>query len=166
MSMPSWEVHEKYAKLMGIPIEIAKEINKLIDDLRWHDFFDSAVTERISTPDLRVLRELLGSPSGRIIVYNFDSALFYTPTWEPFRQRIEAYGNDGLKAFFLHMSLDLIERNERGRGFAAIEINDVSGFYREYIDEVEKFLQDRIDEVLADIWEDVRRREERKHSRF
>jgi hypothetical protein len=30
MSMPSWEVHEKYAKLMGIPIEVAKEINKLM----------------------------------------------------------------------------------------------------------------------------------------
>jgi hypothetical protein len=64
------------------------------------------------------------------------------------------------------MSLDLIERNERGRGFAAIEINDISGFYREYLHLVNKFLQDRIDEVLADIWEDIRRREERKHSKF
>jgi hypothetical protein len=42
-SMPSWEVHEKYAILMGIPIEIAREVNKLIDDPRWHDFFDSAL---------------------------------------------------------------------------------------------------------------------------
>jgi hypothetical protein len=24
--------------LMGIPIEVAKEINKLIDDLEWHGF--------------------------------------------------------------------------------------------------------------------------------
>ena len=64
------------------------------------------------------------------------------------------------------MFLDLIERKERGKGFAAIEINDISGFYRDYIEEVDKFLQDRIEEVLTDVWEDIRRREKRKHSRL
>jgi hypothetical protein len=142
--MPSWKVHEKYALLMGISIEIAKEVNKLIDDPRYHDFYDSAL-KRIEVPSL----------GGRLIVYNFDSSLFYMPTWEPFRERIEAYKRDGFRAFFLHVFLDIIERNMRGKGFEALQINDVNGLYKEYIEEVEKFLQSRIDEVVRDVIEDI-----------
>jgi hypothetical protein len=142
--MPSWEVHEKYAILMGVPIEVAREVNKLIDDPRWHDFFDSAL-RRNEQPFL----------DGRLVIYNFDSSLFYTPTWEPFRRKIEAYGRDGFRAFFLHVFLDVVERNMRGKGFEALQINDVSRFYEEYIEEVEKFLQDRIDEVVRDVVEDI-----------
>jgi len=134
--------------LMGIPIDTAREINGFIDDVRWHDFFDSAL-ERSSTPNLSVL-------GGRIIVYNFHSTLFYTPAYEQFRQRIEVYGRDGFKALFLHMILDLIERNMRsGRGFALLKLDDADGLYRGYIEEVGEFLNGRIDEVLADVKEDI-----------
>jgi hypothetical protein len=142
--MPSWKVHEKYALLMGIPIEIAKEVNKLIDDPRCHDFYSSAL-KRIEKPFL----------GGRFIAYNFDSSLFFTPTWEPFRERIEAHGRDGFRAFFLHVFLDIIERNMRGKGFKALEISDVNGLCKEYIEEVDKFLQGRIDEVVRDVVEDI-----------
>jgi hypothetical protein len=142
--MPSWKVHEKYAILMGIPIEITRKINKLIDDPRWHDFFDSAL-ERIEQPFL----------DGRLVIYNFDGSLLHTPTWEPLRKRIEAYGRDGFRAFFLHVFLDIIERNERGKGFRALQTNDISGLYKEYIEEVERFLQGRIDEVVRDVAEGI-----------
>ena len=162
MSMPSWEVHEKYAKLMGIPIEVAKEINKLVDDPKWHDFFDSAFVQKFTTPHLRCF-------GGRIIIYYFDSERFCAPAWEHFRRRIESHGEDGFRAFFLHMYLDLIERNERGRSFAMMGIKDIRGphtNYTGYIMEVEAFLQSRINEVLADVWEDIRRRRGCKHSRL
>jgi hypothetical protein len=38
--VPSWEIHEKYAKLMGIPVEVAREVDKPIDSLGIHDFYD------------------------------------------------------------------------------------------------------------------------------
>jgi len=101
--MPSWRIHEKYSGLMGIPIDVAKEVNKLIDDPRWHDFFDTALT-RSSTPHLGVL-------GGRVVTYYFDGSFLYTPTYEPVRQRLEKLGREGFRAFFLHIYLDLIERN-------------------------------------------------------
>ena len=141
--MPSWDVHEKYARLMGIPIEIAKEINRLVDDPRWHDFFDIAL-ERVETPNLRAI-------GGRIIIYYFRGSIFYTPTWESFRKAIDRYGDDGWKSFFLHIWLDLIERNmHSGKGFAIIGL-EATDFYRYYIDEVSTFLKKRGDEVLDDI---------------
>jgi triphosphoribosyl-dephospho-CoA synthetase len=146
--MPSWEIHEKYSNLMGIPINVAREVNRFIDDVRWHDFFDSALT-RSSTSPLRVL-------GGRIVTYNFDSSLFYTPTYEPIRQWLEKYGRDGFRAFFLHIFLDLIERNMRsGIGFAALQVIDTCKFYENYIEEVENFLQSRIEEILADIEKEI-----------
>jgi len=33
-------IHEKYAKLMGIPVEVAREVDKLIDSLGIHDFYN------------------------------------------------------------------------------------------------------------------------------
>ena len=142
--MPSWRIHEKYSGLMGIPIDVAKEVNKLIDDPRWHDFFDTALT-RSSTPHLGVL-------GGRVVTYYFDGSFLYTPTYEPVRQRLEKLGRDAFRAFFLHIYLDLIERNMRnGVGFATLQIIDNSKIYEDYIREVEEFLQVSIEEVVADI---------------
>ncbi len=101
--------------------------------------------ERSEIPNLRFL-------GGRIIIYNFHSALFYTQTYKDFRRMIEMYGDNGFKAFFLHMILDLIERNMRsGKGFALLKVDDIDGFYSGYIEEVGEFLASRIDDVLADI---------------
>ena len=153
--MPSWDVHEKYARLMGIPIEIAKEINRLVDDPRWHDFFDIAL-ERVEIPNLRAI-------GGRIIIYYFKGSSFYTPTWESFCKAIERYGDDGWKAFFLHVWLDLIERNMRsGKGFATVGL-EATDFYRFYIDKVGTFLEKRMTKVLNDIknyiiWRRMRKR--------
>ncbi len=151
--MPSWGIHEKYARLMGIPVEVAREINRLIDDPRWHDFFDVAL-ERFETPSLRVI-------GGRIIIYYFKGSIFYTPAWEHVRRIIDRYGDDGWKAFFLHVWLDLIERNMRsGKGFAFIGL-EATNYYKEYIDEVGNFLEERIEEVLHDI-KKLHRQEEKK----
>jgi hypothetical protein len=142
--MPSWRIHEKYSGLMGIPIDIAKEVNKLVDDSRWHDFFDTALTKG-STPHLRV-------PGGRVVTYYFGGSFLYPSTYEPVRQRLEKFRRDGFRAFFLHIYLDLIERNMRnGVGFATLQIIDNSKIYEDYIGEVEEFLQVRIEEVIVNI---------------
>ena len=151
--MPPWLIHEKYARRMNIPLNVAKEINRFVDDLRWHDFFDSFL-ERSETPNLRAL-------GGRVIMYRFRGSQFYTPTWEESRKFIEKYGDDGWRAFFLHIWLDLIERNLRsGKGFALLGL-EAMDYYKEYIDEIGEFLNKVIDEVLADIKAYIQRRRRR-----
>ena len=151
--MPSWRIHEKYGRLMGLPLDVVKEINRLVDDVRMHDFYDSFLS-KYETPSLRFL-------GGRIILYRFSGALFYTPTWDPLRRAIEKHGDAGWKAFFLHIWLDLFERNMRsGKGFTCIRLEAVD-YYKEYIDEVGMFLQNRINEVVSDIWRYIRKS---KHS--
>jgi hypothetical protein len=36
--MPSWKVHEKYAKRFGVNEEVAKAIDRIIDNPEFHDF--------------------------------------------------------------------------------------------------------------------------------
>lgn len=142
--MPSWDIHEKYARLMGIPVQVAKWINRFTDDPRWHDFYNSMLT-RYETPVLRAL-------GGRIIIYEFDGSIFYTRNWEDVRKIIERFGANGWRAFFLHVWLDKIEENMRsGKRFALLRIEDISGYFKEYIEEVGGFIQERWDEVWRDI---------------
>ncbi len=140
--MPSWNVHEKYCRLMGISIDVCRDVNKLVDDVRWHDFFDGMLS-RSETPVLRVL-------GGRIVMYNFYSSTLYTN--QQLRKWLEERGEDAFKAFFLHMFLDLIERNMRsGKGFAMLIVNDIHGLYREYVEGIEDFINSKIDEIMKDI---------------
>jgi hypothetical protein len=158
--MPSWEIHEKYVKLMGIPIEIAKEINKLIDDVRWHDFFNSFLKKNLKPRDPETISYLnylkssgvlkfLGIRRVRVVSYSFNSSSFCKSS---FYKKIEKYGENGLKAFFLHMFLDLIERNEKGKGFDIMEINDADGYCIRYIWEVEDFIKSNMSAILTDIY--------------
>ena len=168
--MPSWEIHEKYAKLMGIPIEIAKEIDKLIDSSGIHDFYDIFL-ERSSKPRdpmtihyinyLKSLgiRRLFGINKIRVRSYNFKSSLFIT---SPFYEKLKTYGEDGLKAFFLHMFLDLIERNERGKNVEILEIIDGDYHFARYFWEIESFINSNFYSILGDIWKDIKRRRDRK----
>ena len=163
--MPSWEIHEKYAKLMGIPVEVAGEVDKLIDSLGIHDFYDLFL-ERSSKPRdpetvsyINYLKSigatrLLGIRSIRVRSYVFKSSLFIT---SQFYEKLKTYGEDGLKAFFLHMFLDLIERNERGKSVEILEIVDSDYYFTRYLWEVESFINSHLDSVLADIWEDMNR---------
>ena len=98
--MPSWEIHEKYAKLMGIPVEVAREVNKLIDSLGIHDFYDLFL-ERSSKPRdpetvfyINYLKSIgttrfLGIKSIRVRSYIFKSSLFIA---SQFYEKLKTYG--------------------------------------------------------------------------
>jgi len=38
--MPSWDIHRKYGKMLGISEEIQKRVDEFIDRDDHHDFFD------------------------------------------------------------------------------------------------------------------------------
>lgn len=128
---------------MGIPLYVIREINRLIDDFRMHDFYDSFLSID-KKPSFRVL-------GGRFIKYRFEGSLFYTKTWEPLRRAIQKYGDDGWRAFFLHIYLDLIERNLRsGKGFLVLSI-ETFDYYKDYIKEVDSFIQENKNAIIYDI---------------
>jgi len=167
--MPSWEIHEKYAKLMGIPIEIAKEIDKLIDNSGIHDFYDIFL-ERSSKPRdpmtiqhinyLKSLgiRRLFGINKIRVRSYNFKSSLFIT---SPFYEKLKTYGEDGLKAFFLHIFRFNWEKRKR-KNVEILEIGADTYHFARYFWEIESFIKSNYELILGDIWEDIKRRRDRK----
>ncbi|MBC7115235.1 MAG: hypothetical protein H5T47_06415 [Archaeoglobi archaeon] len=53
-----------------------------------------------------------------------------------------------------------------GKGFAILKLDDISGYFRKYIEEVENFLQERVEDVLNDIASYIsERNSKRKFSR-
>lgn len=168
--MPSWEIHEKYAKLMRISVEVAREVDKLIDDLKDHDFYDHFLEKSSKPRDLETISyinylktmgvgKLLGIGRIRVRSYVFKSSLFRT---SQFYEKLKTYGEDGLRAFFLHMFLDLIERNERGKGVEILEIVDDDHHFIRFLWEVEDFIKSNFNLILADIWEDIEKRRRRR----
>ncbi len=147
--MPSWRIHRKYGELLGIDEEIQKRIDEFIDRYDHHDFFDHFI-EKTSTQKFRALGNV------RILCYYFDSSSFLRS--EMYKE-IEKYGEEGIKCFFLHVFLDIIERNTRFRNTPDIIIfEDLHGLLRNYIDEVGRFMEDYYEEIL----EDIRRYRRRK----
>lgn len=168
--MPSWEIHEKYAKLMGVSVEVAREVDKLIDNLRDHDFYDLFLEKSSKPRDLETISyinylktmgvgKLLGISRIRVRSHVFKSSLFRA---SQFYEKLKTYGEDGLRAFFLHMFLDLIERNERGKGVEILEIVDDDYYFVKYLWEVESFIKSNFNLILADIWKDIEKRRRRR----
>jgi hypothetical protein len=167
--VPSWEIHEKYAKLMGVSVEVAREVDKLIDNLRDHDFYDLFLEKSSKPRDLETISYInylktmgVGKLLGiriRVRSYVFKSSLFRT---SQFYEKLKTYGEDGLRAFFLHMFLDLIERNERGKGVEILEIVDDDYYFVKYLWEVESFIKSNFNLILADIWKDIEKRRRRR----
>jgi len=144
--MPSWDIHRKYGKMLGINEEIQKRVDEFIDRHDHHDFFDY-FTEKTKVGTLGTIR---------ILSYYFDSASFLRS--EMYRE-IEKYGDEGFKCYFLHIFLDIIERNTRyKRNPDIIMFEDYHGLLRHYVEEIGKFVEENYEQIL----EDIRRYRNRK----
>jgi len=140
--MPSWDIHRKYGKMLGISEEIQKRVDEFIDRHDHHDFFDY-FTEKTSTPKLNVLGGV------RIVYYYFYSASFLR---SDMYRMIERYGDEGFKCFFLHIFLDIIERNTRYKKKPdIIMFEDYHGMLRHYVEEVGEFIRENYEQILEDI---------------
>ncbi len=140
--MPSWKIHRKYGELLGINREIQKLVDEYIDSKDHHDFYDF-FTEKIQTPKLRFLNDK------RVVLYYFDSSSFVR---SEFGKRIEMFGEDGIKCFFLHMFLDIIERRMRYKDSPDLIGFDIYGSgYRTIFEEVKKFVEENYHWIIEDI---------------
>jgi len=67
-------------------------------------------------------------------------------------REIEKYGDEGFKCFFLHIFLDIIERNTRYKTTPDIIIfEDYHGLLRYYVEEVGRFIEENYEQILEDI---------------
>lgn len=140
--MPGWRIHRKYGELLGIDEGVQRSVDKFIDSRDHHDFYNF-FTEEVQTPRLRVFGDK------RLVFYRFDPLSF---TSSELGRRIEEFGEDGIKCFFLHMFLDIIERNMRYKGSPDILVFEIlSGTYRVIFEEVKAFVEENYDRILEDI---------------
>jgi len=138
--MPSWRIHRKYGRLLGIDEEVQRLVDGFIDSRDHHDFYDFFI-EKTQTPKLRILG------GRRIISYYFDYSRFMS---SEYGREIEKFGEEGLKCFLLHMFLDIIERNIRYKGTPDL-INFEIYEHDMIFDEVKSFIIANYDAILRDI---------------
>ncbi len=93
--MPSWDIHRKYGKILGINEEIQKRVDEFIDRHDHHDFFDY-FTEKTKVGTLGTIR---------ILSYYFDSASFLRS--EMYRE-IEKYGESASSCIQILLCLKII----------------------------------------------------------
>ena len=148
--MPSWRIHRKYGKLLGIDERVQRSVDQYIDSRDHHDFYDFFM-EKTQTPKIR--------PFGgsRIVFYYFDYSRFMS---SKYGKEIEKFGEDGLKCFLLHIFLDIIERNLRYKSVPDIIKFEIYG-YDTTFDEVKSFVEANYDAILRDIMNEKLSKENR-----
>jgi len=99
--MPSRSVHAKWAKELGIPRYIAEKVDKYIDSRKHHDFWNKYVSKEESR-FRNEIRELVN------VNYMFKGVEFRESNH--CKHIFDNFGELGLKVFFLHVVLDIIER--------------------------------------------------------
>ena len=140
MNMPSWKIHEKWCKALGIEEEICKEVNRIIDTSP-HDI----VCRNLKWSWARRAFESgkLNRPFG--IVEGDD----YQIVTSELAEITNKFGEKGIKAAFSHIALDRIAK--------LIEL----GFNREEVkreliaNDLMKYIPD-YDEVFRDISKEVK----------
>ena len=103
--MPSWKIHEKYWRRLGIPPKIGREVDRLIDSI-----------------GLAKARSLINDliRKGKFPIQTAQDFLKLIKAWyefgshDAFRALLEyiqeRYGEYGVKVLFLHYLLDFIDR--------------------------------------------------------
>lgn len=99
--MPSLKLHKKYGERLGIDENVQKEVDRFIDDIRHHDFYDKFIK-----------KSEFKFTYTKLIINNFDFQAFAK---SKYIKKIEKYGYDGIRCFFLHIFLDYIERHLRAK---------------------------------------------------
>lgn len=120
--MPSWKIHRKWARRLGIPDNISKEVDELIDfPEEWFKKKYPKEHEKVfSGQKMWALSTILGEkePCVRFFVLSLCSGRFghdmgRKRKWQRDFQLecvYKHYGLDGVKAVVLHHALDYIEK--------------------------------------------------------
>jgi len=149
--MPSWRIHRKYGELLGIDEKVQRLVDEFIDNRDHHDFYNFFI-EKAQTPKLRIFE------GRRVIFYYFDYSRFIT---SELGRKIEEFGEEGLKCFFLHMFLDIIERNVRYKDLPDVIKFEITGAGYSTTFDVERFVEINYDNIVEDITSEKFRKKDR-----
>ncbi len=132
--MPSFKIHKKYGKMLEISESVQTEVDKYIDNLAHHDFYDQFIKSNVYK--LRYTKI-------NYDFFNFDEYLNSTH-----KTYIEQFGNLGIRCFILHIILDKIERRVRKRGTKSLSYVEFLRLQMENKTEQFKFFSDS-----AEFWD-------------
>lgn len=171
--MPSWRIHRKYAKLLGIPENVEITFEKWLDGFLGppHDFWRLFVEDLSKSP---YFSRIFLSPRIIYLRVNFGELRNLRVNKKSLLDIIEEeYGNNGIKALLLHVILDKIADTLRANWIhkgifpeinaVRIEVMDHSeiyskimkNLYEEIFLEVENFVNTRLHEILYDIKKEI-----------
>ena len=97
--MVSHELHKKYGKMLEINENVQEKVDMYIDNTAHHDFYDNFIISNIS--------KLLYT---KVYYDVFDFNEYFN---SEHRKNIEAFKEQGIRCFILHVILDKIERHLR-----------------------------------------------------
>jgi|GEM_PF-2450405 hypothetical protein len=154
--MPSWRIHEKWAEKMGIPLDVARKVNEMIDSNYLHDLGKNKRSP--IHPPIPIGRGMYAYPP-KITVRTSDTL----------KDLLEfEYGDDpvklhsSIKASILHHCLDgiakyisnegtVIEQTEKATDYAIRYAGDVASLDPNTFEEVENFIRAFADDLVHEI---------------
>ena len=158
--MPSWKIHEKWALRLGIPIEVARYVNKFIDKPEsFSDFhaFCSKKAEELkikSNSRKAVLTQVLATTVAKHDVSRRRKTAAYLQL-----EFLSQMDTDYTKAWYLHHALDYLEGTpslspgealKRFKERAVTKFNGEFDFTKE-LEQVLAFLGMKLQDVLQDL---------------
>lgn len=158
--MPSWRIHDKWSKRLGVREEISKEINELIDfPYKWlmkkhgkEIEMENKIIIHTSNPCLALISLFKLKHLGIKIGHDIGRKR----KWQAellFKCVYYHYGEEGVKAAILHHALDYIERVSFEKIETLSRIREkLEGTNFDYIlDEVLRFIDANWIEILKDL---------------
>ncbi len=137
--MPSWKIHEKWCKALGIKEEICKEVNRIID------FPPHDIVDKILKWDWA--RDLF--ESGKLNTsFGIVGGDEYQKVASKLAKITNKFGEEGIKATFSHIALDRIaELIELGYNKGEIEKRLIANDLMKYIPDYDKVFREISEEV-------------------
>jgi hypothetical protein len=145
--MPSWQIHERWCKRLGIKESVCREVNRIIDSfnhdnvkklLKWR-WVRESFESRDSIGELNSVIENSTIKEFRRDIYQVTSKL---------AEITNRFGEEGIKATFNHIALDRIAELIK-QGFKKEEIRE-----KLIKDDLMKYIPD-YDQVFSDISKEV-----------
>ena len=163
--MPSWKIHEKYWRRLGIPPKIGRKVDGLIDSM-------GPAKARSLINDL--IRK------GKFPIQTIQDHLRLIKAWyefgshDAFRALLgyiqEEYGEYGVKVLFLHYLLDFIDRKFKEGYYSSEKIKtelkkeyettsrQLNIYHKYLLQQIYLFVVRNFDEIIEDIEAEVKRK--------
>lgn len=137
--MPSWEIHNKYAKKMGVSEEASKFVNKLIDSPNEVDEYQGT--------------RYIVKEGGVDFYENHDAGRSRVTPAKRQLDLLASKGEEYIETWYLHHLLDYIKTVKHSYGFEEIlnRFREKKTVERPELDTVEDFVKQNKESILREL---------------